>query len=31
VEIRFHSIWAKRSQGLEFISWEATRTPPPKQ
>ena len=28
VEIRFHSIWAKRNQGLEFISWEATRTPP---
>lgn len=27
VEIRFHSIWAKRDQGLEFISWEATRTP----
>ena len=28
VEIRFHSIWAKRDKGLEFISWEATRTPP---
>ena len=28
VEIRFHSIWAKRDQGLEFVSWEATRTPP---
>jgi len=28
VEIRFHSIWAKRDGGLEFISWEATRTPP---
>src|SRR5882724_3417350 len=28
VEIRFHSIWAKRAHGLEFISWEATRTPP---
>lgn len=27
VEIRFHSIWAKRERGLEFISWEATRTP----
>jgi uncharacterized protein DUF4440 len=27
VEIRFHSIWAKRDQGLEFISWQATRTP----
>jgi hypothetical protein len=27
VEIRFHSIWAKRARGLEFVSWEATRTP----
>src|SRR6185295_3757905 len=27
VEIRFHSIWAKRDRGIEFISWEATRTP----
>jgi len=27
VEIRFHSIWAKRNRGLEFVSWEATRTP----
>ncbi|MEO8164040.1 MAG: nuclear transport factor 2 family protein [Betaproteobacteria bacterium] len=27
VELRFHSIWAKREHGLEFISWEATRTP----
>ena len=27
VEIRFHSIWAKRAGGLQFISWEATRTP----
>jgi len=27
VEIRFHSIWANRDQGLQFISWEATRTP----
>lgn len=28
VEIRFHSIWAKRGNGVQFISWEATRTPP---
>jgi hypothetical protein len=28
VEIRFHSIWASRGEGLQFISWEATRTPP---
>jgi len=27
VEIRFHSIWARRDHGLQFISWEATRTP----
>lgn len=27
VEIRFHSIWANRDAGLQFISWEATRTP----
>ena len=27
VEIRFHSVWAKRDRGLEFVSWEATRTP----
>ena len=27
VEIRFHSIWAKRDSGLQFVSWEATRTP----
>jgi hypothetical protein len=27
VEIRFHSIWARRDGGLKFISWEATRTP----
>jgi len=28
VEIRFHSIWAKRAAGIQFISWEATRVPP---
>lgn len=28
VELRFHSLWAKRGRGLEFISWQATRTPP---
>ena len=28
VEIRFHSIWAKRAAGVQFVSWEATRTPP---
>jgi len=28
VEIRVHSIWAKRAAGVQFISWEATRVPP---
>ena len=27
VEIRFHSVWAKRDGKLQFISWQATRTP----
>lgn len=28
VEIRFHSIWAKRNGKLQFVSWQATRVPP---
>jgi len=28
VELRFHSIWAKRAAGVQFVSWEATRVPP---
>jgi hypothetical protein len=28
VELRFHSIWAKRAAGVQFISWNATRVPP---
>jgi ketosteroid isomerase-like protein len=28
VELRFHSIWAKRAGGVQFVSWEATRLPP---
>ena len=28
VPLRFHSIWAKRPDGLQFISWQATRQPP---
>jgi len=28
VELRFHSIWAKRDGALQFISWQATRVPP---
>jgi hypothetical protein len=27
VQLRFHSIWAKRPGGAQFISWEATRVP----
>mgnify|MGYP001612959759 CR=1 FL=1 len=28
VEILFHSVWAKRAAGVQFVSWEATRVPP---
>lgn len=28
IELRFHSVWAKRNGKLQFISWQATRTPP---
>ncbi len=28
VEVRFHSLWAMRDGRLQFISWQATRTPP---
>ncbi len=28
VELRFHSIWAKRAGAIQFVSWEATRVPP---
>jgi len=27
---RFHSLWAKRSQGMQFVSWQSTRVPPKK-
>ena len=27
VELRFHSIWAKRAGGPQFVSWQATRIP----
>jgi hypothetical protein len=30
VELRFHSVWAKRGDGLQFVSWQATRVPAPK-
>jgi hypothetical protein len=28
VQLRFHSIWAQRDNGPQFISWQATRVPP---
>ncbi len=28
VEVRFHSLWARRDGQLQFVSWQATRTPP---
>lgn len=28
VELRFHSVWARRDGRLQFISWQSTRTPP---
>lgn len=27
VSLAFHTVWAKRDRGLEFISWQATRIP----
>src|SRR5438445_11612045 len=27
-QVRFHSAWAKRSQGVQFVSWQSTRVPP---
>jgi Domain of unknown function (DUF4440) len=24
---RFHSVWAKRGQGVQFVSWQSTRIP----
>jgi ketosteroid isomerase-like protein len=28
VQLRFHSVWAKRAAGVQFVSWQATRIPP---
>ena len=28
VELRFHSVWARRDGRIQFISWQSTRTPP---
>src|SRR5262245_1627432 len=27
-QVRFHSVWAKRGQGVQFVSWQSTRVPP---
>jgi hypothetical protein len=27
-QARFHSVWAKRGQGVQFVSWQSTRVPP---
>jgi hypothetical protein len=27
VQLRFHTVYAKRPGGLQFISWQATRVP----
>src|SRR2546422_1254322 len=26
-QVRFHSLWAKRGQGVQFVSWQSTRVP----
>ena len=28
LDILFHSVWARRPAGLQFVSWQATRLPP---
>ncbi len=28
LELLFHSVWAKRAAGTQFVSWQATRLPP---
>ncbi len=28
IQLRFHSVWVKRSQGVQFVSWQSTRLPP---
>jgi hypothetical protein len=27
LQLLFHSVWAKRASGLQFVSWQATRLP----
>jgi len=26
--VSFHSLWAKRGPGVQFVSWQSTRVPP---
>ena len=28
LQLLFHSVWARRAAGLQFVSWQATRLPP---
>jgi ketosteroid isomerase-like protein len=28
LDLLFHSVWARRPSGLQFVSWQATRLPP---
>jgi hypothetical protein len=30
LRLRFHSVWVKRGQSLQFVSWQATLVPPKK-
>ena len=27
LDLLFHSVWAKRAKGVQFVSWQATRAP----
>jgi uncharacterized protein DUF4440 len=27
-QVRFHSLWAKRGEEMQFVSWQSTRIPP---
>jgi hypothetical protein len=28
IQLRFHSIWVKRAQSVQFVSWQSTQIPP---
>lgn len=30
LQLRFHTVWVKRGQGVQFVSWQATLVPPKK-